>query len=362
MSLPFVIALTQPPAEEAAKAQSVGQLVVLLLSITIVTLVVIVGLLASSLARRRARAFPLPPVKPTARLDPWQEAGKRAATPTASELSGRRAPRESPGLEASELPETGADEAPDGARPVVLITGGAKRVGRAIAAAFAGAGCDVVLTYNNSGHEAHETASMLRRAGAKVLCQQLDLLNIEAVEVFADRVLNTTARLDYLVHNASVYTPTPLADVSAEEADQQFRVHALSPLILSARLAPLLAQSEVPGGGAMVAMLDVHLLGHPRKDFIAYAMSKAALTEMVYCLARELAPRVRVNGVAPGVVAWPENGLDDDPAAREKYLRRIPLGKAGTPEDAAEAVRWLAMSAHYTTGQIIGVDGGRRLT
>jgi pteridine reductase len=362
--MPVTLALEQAAREatQATKAQSAGQLVVLLLSITVVALVIIVGLLASTLARRRARQFPPPPIRSPSGLDPWAEAGRRAAVPTASELSGRPPSRIPPRSTPGEAPEPIPDDAPDGARPVVLITGGAKRVGRATAMAFAQAGCDVVITYNSSRDEAHETAAEIRRSGAKVLCQQLDLLDIEAVELFADRVLTATPRLDYLVHNASVYTPTPLTDVSAEEADQQFRVHALSPLILSARLAPMLAQSEAPGGGALVALLDVHLHGHPRKDFIAYAMSKAALTEMVYCLARELAPRVRVNGVAPGVVAWPENDMDDDPAAKEKYIRRIPLGRPGTPEDAAEAVRWLAMSAHYTTGQIINVDGGRRLT
>jgi pteridine reductase len=103
-------------------------------------------------------------------------------------------------------------------------------------------------------------------------------------------------------------------------------------------------------------------MGRPRKDFAAYAMSKAALVEMVHCLARDLAPQVRVNAIAPGVIAWPEAGYESDPIDQAKYVRRIPLGRAGTPEDAAKVVRWLAFEATYITGEVIRVDGGRWLT
>jgi pteridine reductase len=108
-------------------------------------------------------------------------------------------------------------------------------------------------------------------------------------------------------------------------------------------------------------MCDMHALGRPRKGFAAYSMSKAALIEMVRCLARDLAPRVRVNGVAPGVVAFPESGYESTPDLQAKYLSRVPLDRSGTPEDAAEAVRWLALDARYTTGEIVRVDGGRWL-
>ena len=114
-----------------------------------------------------------------------------------------------------------------------------------------------------------------------------------------------------------------------------------------------------------MAMADVHALGEHglprRRGFVAYAMSKAAIVEMVRTLARELAPRVRVNAVAAGVVAWPERGFDADVTSQQAYLRNVPLGRAGTPEIAAEAVRWLAIDAVYVTGQVLRVDGGRSL-
>jgi pteridine reductase len=115
------------------------------------------------------------------------------------------------------------------------------------------------------------------------------------------------------------------------------------------------------GGGSIVAMCDIHAMGRPRKEYLAYSMSKAALAEMVQTLARELAPRVRVNGVAPGVVVFAESGADADPAMQKAYLSRVPLGRSGTPEDAARAVRWLAMEATYVTGEIVRLDGGRWL-
>jgi pteridine reductase len=108
-------------------------------------------------------------------------------------------------------------------------------------------------------------------------------------------------------------------------------------------------------------MADIHAMGLPRSGFSAYAMSKAALVELIRSLARELAPRVRVNGVAPGVVAWPEEGYEADEEAQRAYLKRVALERAGTPEDAAAAVAWLALDATYVTGQVIRLDGGRSL-
>lgn len=246
-------------------------------------------------------------------------------------------------------------------RPVAVVTGAARRVGLAIARSLAAAGCDLVLTYNRSADEANEAAAGLRSLGASVDLRRLDLEDQPAVERFARDLSGSAPRLDVLVHNAAIYHPTPLDSVTSDEALRFYRVNALAPLVLSSRLAARLAESTLDGGGSIVAMSDIHAVGLPRSRFAPYAMSKAALTEMVRSLARELAPRVRVNAVAPGVVAWPESGYESDPAAQESYLRMVPLRRAGSPEDAAEAVRWLALDARYTTGQIIRVDGGRSL-
>lgn len=241
-------------------------------------------------------------------------------------------------------------------RPLALVTGGAKRVGRAICAELTRAGCDVILTYNSSEDDSHRTAKELNARAIR-----LDLSDLDEVHRVGERVARSAGRLDVLVHNASVYAPSPLDDLDADGALRQYRVNALAPAVLTKTLTGALRASTMPGGGSIVAMADIHAMGRPRKDFLAYSMSKAALIEMVRTLARELAPRVRVNAVAPGVVAWPEEGYESDRAAQEAYLKRVPLGRAGTPEDAAKAVRWLALDATYITGEIVRLDGGRWL-
>lgn len=254
-----------------------------------------------------------------------------------------------------------------GDRPVAFVTGGAKRVGRAICSALGRAGCDVVFTFRGSADEAATLTRELKGVGAGAEAMALELGDLSEVERFGARLAREARRLDVLVHNASVYSATPISGAGAnaigpEEFLTPMRINAAAPLLLTTALAGRLAESPQPGGGAVVAMCDIHAMGRPRPGFAAYAMSKAALVEMVYSLARELAPRVRVNGVAPGVVAFAEQGQDADPEMRRKYLSRVPLERSGTPEDAAEAVRWLALEARYTTGQVIRVDGGRWLT
>ncbi len=244
-------------------------------------------------------------------------------------------------------------------RPVAVVTGGVRRVGLAIAEALAGAGCDLVLTYHTSTDDARAAEQRMRGLGASVKLEKIDLDDGAAVEALGSRL--GAARVDVLIHNASVYGPTPAAELSAEAALKFFRVNALAPLLLSRRLAARLAESPLPGGGAIVAMADMHAMGRPRKEFAPYSMSKAALIEMVRTLARELAPRVRVNGVAPGVVAFPESGYESGEEMQKAYLSRVPLGRSGTPADAAEVVRWLALDAAYVTGEVVRVDGGRWL-
>jgi len=258
-------------------------------------------------------------------------------------------------------------------RPHALITGGARRVGRAIALALAKAGCDVTITYATREADARETCDLARAIGQAhgvrahaihaPLGSQSDVER--SINTIAASIGHAATGLDILIHNASTYEPTTIAALAAPDAAaialRDYSVNALAPLLLSARLAPLLAKSTLPGGGSIVAMADLHSTGRPRKDHASYSMSKAALIEMVQCLARDLAPQIRVNAVAPGVVAWPDAGPESDPKAQAAYLSRVPLARAGTPADAAEVVRWLAMDAHYITGEVIRVDGGRWL-
>lgn len=270
-------------------------------------------------------------------------------------------------------------------RPLAVITGGARRVGRAIALELARAGCDIRFTYRSSKDEAASLRAELELLGAGADSAPLDLDDLAAVERFGRELAR--GRLDILVHNASIYGPSPYRAPDSGPAEpapaaherpesrtsqrggpwhddllRYYRVNAAAPMILSMACAARLAQSDLPGGGAIVALCDIHAMGRPRRGFLPYAASKAALAEMVRTLAVELAPRIRVNGIAPGVVAFPESGDESGPAMQARYLARVPLARSGTPGDAANGVRWLAIEARYVTGEIIRLDGGRWLT
>ncbi len=246
-------------------------------------------------------------------------------------------------------------------RPVALITGAARRVGRAIALELARTGFDLVLTCHTSSRDARSLDRELRSIGCRTCWLELDLADLNAVDAAARTLARGLPRLDALVLNAATYSPTPLASLTPDEILDSYRVNAAAPLLLSARLAPLLAQSLLPSRPSVVALGDMHALGRPRKDHAAYLMSKAALHQMVRSLARELAPAIRVNAIAPGVIAFPDSGPESGGTFQRDYLARVPLARAGTPQDAASLVRWLILDASYVTGEIIRLDGGRWL-
>jgi len=245
-------------------------------------------------------------------------------------------------------------------RPRALITGAARRVGRASALALARSGCDIDFTFRTSDDEARTLLEELEAIGVEGEAFELDLDDLGAVRRVAERYAEER-RLDVLVHNASIYAPSEFGEIDPERAMRFMRINCVAPLLLTQGVAPALRASGLVGGGAVVAMCDIHSMGRPRSDFAPYSMSKAALAELVRSLARDLAPEVRTNGVAPGVVAFPEEGYESDEAMQEAYIKRVPLKRSGTPEDAAEVVRWLALDAHYTNGEIVRVDGGRWL-
>jgi pteridine reductase len=246
-------------------------------------------------------------------------------------------------------------------RPLVVVTGAAKRVGRATALALAERGCDLVLTYRTSDQAIaatrDEAIARARAAGHAIEVRVIegDLSSAASIARLAERLRAACGtRLAGLVHNASSYAPTPFGDVTADEALGHFTVNALAPLLLTQALAAPLREAN----GAVVLFSDIHALGRPRKRFSAYSMSKAAASDLVATLALELAPTVRVNGIAPGVIAWPEGA---DPAEVAAYEARIPLGRPGTPEEAASLVAWILFEASYLTGETIRIDGGRWL-
>jgi pteridine reductase len=358
-------ALTQQGAKLPPDVSLKAWLYLLLVGILLIALLAWVLAANAMRAKRRERdRKERTPESERPRKDPWVEAGKRVGVPTSEELEQGVVPTTASSrtrVAAAEPAPEHAERTPSG-RPVALVTGAARRVGRAIAKKLAAAGCDVYFTYHQSGDEAEELARELSELGSTGSFHQVDFGDAAQVEALGRDLAGTLEKLDVLVHNASIYSVSPLSELSLDEVMRQYQINAASPLVLTARLAPLLMQSDMKGGGAVVAFTDIHAMGRPRREFAAYAMSKAAVTEMVYSLSRDLAPLVRVNGVAPGVVAWPEEGQETDPDAQRKYVRRIPLARPGTPEDAAEVVRWLALDATYLTGEIIRVDGGRWLT
>lgn len=241
-------------------------------------------------------------------------------------------------------------------RPVVLVTGAAKRVGAVIARRLHAAGYDLALHHRHSIEEAATLGSELEVARpSSVLVLQADLAEFDRLPELVANTIGRFGQLDALVNNASAFYPTPIGSVLPSQWDELFASNARASFFLSQAAAPHLKHSH----GAIVNLLDIYA-ERPLKSHTVYCMAKAALAMMTLSLARELAPEVRVNGVAPGAVLWPEAGKA--PADQQALIDKTPLQRAGTPEDVAEAVRWLLQDAHYTTGQIVRVDGGRSLT
>lgn len=233
-----------------------------------------------------------------------------------------------------------------------LITGGAARVGARIAARLHAAGAFVLIHYRNSAAPAEalrDELSALRPDSVALL--QADLLQAEQVTELARQALSVTGGLDILVNNASSYFPTPVGSATLEQWQDLFGTNARAPFFLTQALSPALREAH----GCVVNLVDIHA-ERPRDEHPVYSMAKAANAMMVKALARELAPEVRVNGVAPGAILWPEDYFTDKD--RLAILERIPLNRPGTPDEIAEAVLYLAR-AGYVTGQILAVDGGR---
>jgi pteridine reductase len=234
---------------------------------------------------------------------------------------------------------------------VAVVTGAAKRVGLAIAERLIGGGRRVIITYRSSQAEAEK---LVAAHAPHLIAIQADLTDPTPAIARIVEAVESLGRLDLLVNNASIYEPSALSQINAEQLRRLMTIHVEAPLLLIQALAPILRKSK----GAVVNMVDL-LAEKPWPQYLGYSASKAALWSLTRGLARELAPEVSVNGIAPGVVDWP----DDYPQAqREKYLKRVPLARAGTPEDVAALVEFLATDGRYITGQIIRLDGGRSLT
>lgn len=239
-----------------------------------------------------------------------------------------------------------------GKRRTALITGGAKRVGREIVKRLAHAGFDVFITYRSSGAEAGALAAELITQGANCHTLMVDLEKPYAVTQILDWISSSCSQLDVLVNNASIYLPDK-ADERALLHRKHYRVNLEVPLELTTGLARMLRDAK----GHVINLIDL-LAIRPLPGYSIYSSSKAALLNATISLAREMAPEVTVNGISPGVVDWPDDLTLDQ---REEYLLKVPLRRAGTPQDVANLVHFLVTEGTYITGQNILLDGGRSL-
>ncbi len=236
-----------------------------------------------------------------------------------------------------------------------LITGAAKRIGACIAETLHERGCNVFLHYNSSGDAVDQLAEKLngRRPGSASTVQA-DLGSNEEISRLAEKVKSATAQLDLLVNNASRFFPTSVGATTMQQWDDLMDSNLRGPYFLVQSLLPELSAA----GGSVVNLVDIHAV-KPMHDHAIYCMAKAGLQMMTLALAKDLGPEIRVNGVAPGAILWPEQ--EDSTEYQQKILSKVVMGRAGTPEDIASAVAYLGLDAPYVTGQILAVDGGRSL-
>ena len=236
---------------------------------------------------------------------------------------------------------------------VALVTGAARRIGAAVARALHRRGLSVAVHYRRSRDEAEALARALdrERPGAAATFGS-DLLGPGAPERLVSDVVSRFGALDVLVNNASSFYPTPLDTATEAEWDDVVGTNLKAPFFATRAAAPFLAA----GRGSVVNLADVHGR-NPVTGYPVYCSAKAGLIMLTRALALELGPEVRVNAVAPGIALWPED--DRDAQAHARAVQRVPLRRAGSAEEVADAVTWLALDAPYTTGEVLAVDGGR---
>ena len=239
----------------------------------------------------------------------------------------------------------------------VLVTGAARRIGAAIARALHADGARVVLHCHRSREEAEALADELNDVRAESCAiVQADLLQVAALPRLAEDAARAFGRLDGLVNNASSFHATPMGEIALSQWEDLVGTNLRAPLFLAQAAAPHLRAWQ----GAIVNIVDIHA-DRPLVDYAVYTVAKAGLAGLTRALALELAPDVRVNGVAPGAILWPEGGAHFSPAERARITEQTPLERIGSPEDVAGAVKYLLFDAPFVTGEILSVDGGRRL-
>ena len=246
---------------------------------------------------------------------------------------------------------------------VAIVTGAARRLGAFVARDLHSAGYSVLVHYRNSESEARQVATelnTLRANSATTACAELT--SAEGASILADQAVKQWGRIDLLINNASEFFPTPFGSITSSQIDKLFGSNFRGPLFLSQACAPALKLQH----GNIINMTDIYA-SMPHPEHSVYCAAKASLVMLTRSLAKELAPDVRVNAIAPGAILWPEKSTDhattiESEQAQAKLIESVPLKRKGTPADIAHAVAFLSSSkASYITGETLVVDGGRSL-
>lgn len=241
--------------------------------------------------------------------------------------------------------------------PAILVTGGARRIGATISRTLHAAGANVIIHCNTSRSEADALARELNQQRAhSAAVVQGNLAASNALKGMVDQAASMFGRLDGLVNNASNFYATPVGTINEDQWIDLMGTNLLAPLFLCQAAVPYLKKQ----GGAIVNIVDIHA-ERPLKDFVVYTIAKAGLAGLTRSLALELGPEIRVNGVSPGAILWPDAGNDYPQAERDRIVAQVPLKRTGGPDDIAGAVKYLLLDAPYVSGQIIAVDGGREI-
>lgn len=236
----------------------------------------------------------------------------------------------------------------------ILITGGAKRIGKAICRKLHSEGMNIMVHYRSSEREAQILQKELNkiRPGSVALVQA-DLLDINQLQILVNETIKYFGRIDSLVNNASCFYPTPIGKITEKSWKELIGCNLKAPLFLSQVVAPHLKKYN----GSIVNIIDIHS-EWPLKKYIVYSSAKGGLANLTKSLAIELAPEIRVNGISPGPILWPENNIWSDQITRQKIINKTLLKRIGEPDDIAKTVFFLISDATYITGQILAVDGG----
>jgi len=239
---------------------------------------------------------------------------------------------------------------------VALVTGASQRIGESIVRLLHAEGMNIILHYRSSRADAQKIQQDLNAEREdSVILIQADLSETNKISEMIREAVKGWGRIDAIVNNASSFYPTPIGDIDEKVWDDLINSNLKAPLFLSQAAAPYLKQQQ----GCIVNIVDIHA-DRPLKNHTVYCIAKAGLVMLTKSLARELAPEVRVNAIAPGAILWPENDIDD--VTKKRILSGTVLKRQGSADDIATAVRFLIKEANYMSGQVLTVDGGRTLS